>query len=160
MPSRSAIHPLIALALASSIACFAIACGGEEPAAKPDPGKQTDEPTAGTGNEPSEPADPGNGEPEEPASEEPQAPDPEALAARGKAVYVANCIACHHTEPGLDGAIGPAVAGASADLLESRIMRAEYPEGYIPKRDTQLMIAMPYLESDLAALAAFLAPGS
>ena len=57
----------------------------------------------------------------------------------------------------MDGGIGPAVAGASLALLEARIMRNEYPEGYTPKRDTEAMIALPYLEKDLAAIVAFLA---
>ena len=80
------------------------------------------------------------------------------LAQRGKAVYAANCIACHNPDPGLDGGIGPAVAGASPELLEARIMRAQYPDGYTPKQPSQVMVALPYLEGDLAALAAYLAP--
>ena len=73
-------------------------------------------------------------------------------------MYVANCIACHNHDPALDGGIGPAVAGSSYELLEARIIRGEYPEGYTPKRDSQLMVPLPYLEPDLAALAAYLAP--
>ncbi len=88
-----------------------------------------------------------------------QAPatDPAALAQRGRAVYIANCIACHNPEPSIDGAIGPAIAGSSLQLLEARVMRNEYPEDYKPKRETKAMIALPYLEGELAALAAFLA---
>ncbi len=88
-----------------------------------------------------------------------QAPatDLAALAKRGRTVYIANCIACHNPEPSMDGAIGPAIAGSSLQLLEARVMRNEYPEDYKPKRDTRAMIALPYLEGELAALAAFLA---
>ena len=93
-----------------------------------------------------------------PEDDPPEVPDdPNALVDRGRAVYNANCIACHNVEPGVDGALGPAVAGASFDLIEARVMRNEYPEGYTPKRDTKVMIALPYLEPDLAALAAYLA---
>lgn len=93
-----------------------------------------------------------------PKDDPPEVPDdPNALADRGRAVYNANCIACHNMEPGVDGTLGPAIAGASFDLIEARVMRNAYPEGYTPKRDTKVMIALPYLEPDLAALAAYLA---
>lgn len=85
------------------------------------------------------------------------APTAQALAERGKAVYTANCIACHNPDPSQDGAIGPAIAGSSPELIEARVMRTEYPPGYTPKRTTHLMIALPFLESDLPALAAYLA---
>lgn len=76
---------------------------------------------------------------------------------QGRRVYVANCIACHHTDPSRDGSLGPAVAGSSRELLEARILRAEYPPDYTPKRPTSLMQAMPYLKADIDALAAYLA---
>ena len=134
-----------------AIACAFTACSDAETEpsspAKPQssPTSNTDAPT------PPPPSSPTQTEPS------PVPDDPGALTDRGRAVYVANCIACHSTEPGFDGAIGPAIAGSSLELLEARIMRNEYPEGYKPKRDTKAMIALPYLEKDLAALAAFLA---
>jgi mono/diheme cytochrome c family protein len=87
----------------------------------------------------------------------PAEPAADASVSRGRAVYAANCIACHNPDPALDGGIGPAVAGSSLALVEARIMRSQYPEGYTPKRDTRAMIALPYLENDLAAIVAFLA---
>jgi mono/diheme cytochrome c family protein len=75
---------------------------------------------------------------------------------QGRRVYVANCIACHHNDPAREGSIGPAVAGSSRELLEARILRAEYPPAYTPKRPTALMQAMPYLKGDIDALAAYL----
>jgi len=85
------------------------------------------------------------------------AADPTALADRGRAVYTANCIACHNPDPSLEGGIGPAIAGSTLELIEARVMRNEYPEGYEPKRETKAMIPLPFLEKDLPALAAFLA---
>ena len=76
--------------------------------------------------------------------------------AAGKKVYLTNCIACHNPDPKLDGPLGPAVAGSSADLLEARVVRGEYPEGYTPKRQTRNMVPMPYLQSKLPQLAAYL----
>jgi len=81
----------------------------------------------------------------------------EALAERGRRVYAANCIACHHQDPTREGGLGPPVAGSSRALLEARVLRAAYPPGYEPKRDTRIMIALPHLEGELDALHAFLA---
>ena len=52
--------------------------------------------------------------------------------------------------------LGPAVAGSSLELLEARIMRGEYPEGYEPKRPSRVMVPLPHLESRLPELAAYL----
>ncbi|MCP4039628.1 MAG: cytochrome c [bacterium] len=135
--------PVRSTAVLFAIAWFAFGCSDTESPATPKPG-----PIPGQPSPPARPAEP-----------EPEPGDPErALADRGKAVYNVNCIACHNPDPTLDGGIGPAVAGSSRELLEARIMRAEYPEGYAPKRPSQLMIALPFLEPDLAALASYLAP--
>lgn len=53
--------------------------------------------------------------------------------------------------------MGPAIAGSSQELIEARIMRAEYPPGYEPKRDTGLMPAQPFLRPQIESLAAYLA---
>ncbi len=79
-----------------------------------------------------------------------------SLAEQGRRIYVANCTACHHSDPALDGTLGPASAGSSRELLEARVLRAEYPPGYSPKRSTQQMVALPYLEPYIEALAAYL----
>jgi mono/diheme cytochrome c family protein len=79
------------------------------------------------------------------------------LVARGKVVYETHCTACHARDPNLDGPVGPANAGASLELLQAKVLRNEYPQGYTPKRDTQAMIVLPHLEPELPALAAYLA---
>ena len=81
---------------------------------------------------------------------------PEELIEAGRSVYNANCIACHSLDPTKDGALGPAVAGSSLALLDARVLRAEYPEGYEPMRPTRVMIALPHLEPRLIELAAYL----
>lgn len=78
------------------------------------------------------------------------------LVARGKSIYSLNCIACHNVNPKLDGAIGPAIAGSSLELLQARVLKAAYPAGYKPKRTTTQMAALPHLEKELPALHAFL----
>lgn len=77
-------------------------------------------------------------------------------ATRGKQVYLAECIACHNSDPAKDGPIGPAVKGSSRELLEARVLRASYPPGYTPKRPTSLMPPQPKLAPKIPELAAFL----
>ena len=75
----------------------------------------------------------------------------------GHQVYRGTCIACHHLDPTRDGPTGPGVACASQELLEARIVRGEYPPGYVPKRPTRLMPAQPYLSEQVPELTAYLA---
>jgi len=75
---------------------------------------------------------------------------------RGRQIYAANCVACHNPDPSRDGSLGPAIKGSSQELLEARILRAAYPPGYTPKRNTNVMPAQPYLKSAIPDLAAFL----
>ncbi|MGH7929696.1 MAG: c-type cytochrome [Candidatus Binatia bacterium] len=75
---------------------------------------------------------------------------------RGRAVYVANCVACHNGDPSKDGPIGPALKGSPPELLEHRVLRTEYPPGYKPKRNTKVMPTFPFLKSEIKYLAAYL----
>jgi mono/diheme cytochrome c family protein len=75
---------------------------------------------------------------------------------RGKQAYLGTCIACHNMNPATDGAVGPAIKGASKELIAARILKAEYPPGYAPKRVTHLMPAQPQLANSVDDLAAFL----
>jgi mono/diheme cytochrome c family protein len=84
----------------------------------------------------------------------------EDLAARGKAVYQNYCIACHNANPAKDGGVGPAIAGSSQQLLEYRVLNADYPPGYTPKRPSAAMPSFPYLKDEIPALAAYLADPS
>lgn len=84
--------------------------------------------------------------------------DPQAqLARRGEQVYMSNCTACHAHDPSQPGPVGPAVAGASLELLEAKVLRNTYPPGYAPKRDSQAMVPLVHLAPELPALAAYLA---
>lgn len=83
-------------------------------------------------------------------------PEGETPVERGARIYRSNCVICHNTDPRLDGTVGPAVAGSSRALVEARVLRASYPEGYAPKRDTKLMPAVPSLAREIDALAAYL----
>jgi mono/diheme cytochrome c family protein len=75
---------------------------------------------------------------------------------RGRSVYVANCVACHNSDPSKDGPIGPALKGSPPELVRSRVLRTEYPPGYTPKRNTQVMPTFPFLEAEIKYLAEYL----
>lgn len=75
---------------------------------------------------------------------------------RGRAAYVANCVACHNNDPSKDGPIGPALQGSSRELLEARVLSTSYPAGYKPKRPTKVMPQFPFLKNEIPYLAAYL----
>ena len=77
-------------------------------------------------------------------------------AERGAAVYAANCAACHHPDPDREGTMGPAIAGSTRELIEARVLRAEYPPGYTPRADTQLMVPLRHLSGSIDDLHAFI----
>ena len=83
-------------------------------------------------------------------------PAVETAATRGKRIYQNVCIACHHGDPNQDGAVGPATAGSSRELLEARVVRGEFPPGYTPKRPDGTMPAFPYLADQIGYLTAYL----
>lgn len=142
---------LFRIGLAMALVAF-VGCSESEQTPVAEPATQT---AAQTPTSTPTPGDSQTAKPEAPA--EPAENESAGLAKRGRAVYSVNCVACHSPDPSQDGGIGPAIAGASLALLEARIMRNEYPEGYTPKRDTRAMIPLPYLKKDLAALEAYLA---
>jgi mono/diheme cytochrome c family protein len=78
-------------------------------------------------------------------------------ADRGRAVFLANCIACHNNDPSRDGAIGPAIKGSPRELLQARVLTSGYPPNYRPKRPTKIMPQFPFLRDEIPYLAAYLA---
>ena len=75
---------------------------------------------------------------------------------KGQQIWLGQCVACHNPDPSKDGPIGPAVKGASKDLLEARVVHAAYPPGYKPKRETKVMPPRPDLVASIPDLAAYL----
>ncbi len=151
---------LLSWLVASSLACGDDATSG---AAAPAP-RATGSQGPGDQRAPDVAPGPSGVRDESPASSgSPSSTDPiadtrslEERVAAGRAVYNANCIACHGMDPTRDGALGPAVSGSSLELLEARVLRGEYPDGYEPKRPSRVMVALPHLENELPALEAYL----
>ena len=79
------------------------------------------------------------------------------VVTRGKVVYQNVCIACHHGNPTQNGLLGPAIAGASRELVEAKVLRAEYPPGHTPTRDTSTMPRFEHLADEIGELVAYLA---
>jgi mono/diheme cytochrome c family protein len=75
---------------------------------------------------------------------------------RGRQIYLAQCIACHNSDPAVAGPVGPPVKSSPRELLESKVLKGTYPPGYAPKRPTTLMPLQPALEPEIGNLAAFL----
>ncbi|MEO5970075.1 MAG: c-type cytochrome [Bdellovibrionia bacterium] len=75
---------------------------------------------------------------------------------RGRTVYQTQCTACHNSDPRRAGSIGPEVFGSSRELLEARVLRAECPAGYKPKRETHQMAAFPHLKAEIDSLTTYL----
>lgn len=80
--------------------------------------------------------------------------DPEVEA--GRALFMAHCIACHNPDPSRDGSLGPAIKGSPLELVRARVLRGEYPPGYVPKRPTRIMVKLPLTEEDVARIQKFL----
>ena len=79
-------------------------------------------------------------------------------ANRGRAVYLSFCVQCHHYyDPFQPGTQGPAVARASLELLEAKILRGTYPEGHEPAESTRVMPVQPHLKARIPDLHAYLA---
>jgi mono/diheme cytochrome c family protein len=81
---------------------------------------------------------------------------PRDTVAQGELVYKNVCIACHDADPAKPGALGPAVAGASRELIAARVIHGNYPEGYEPEQGGALMPQFPHLEGSIDDLAAYL----
>jgi mono/diheme cytochrome c family protein len=81
------------------------------------------------------------------------------LIEQGRRLYISNCISCHNKDPNLKGALGPEMVDAPLEVMTSKIMTGVYPEklpeGYIPKRKTKIMKAIPKLKEDIPAIYAW-----
>jgi len=81
---------------------------------------------------------------------------PGPAAERGRQLYLAQCTACHNSDPAQAGPVGPPLKGTPRAVVESKVVRGTYPPGYAPKRSTSLMPPQPALAPEIPALAEFL----
>lgn len=71
-------------------------------------------------------------------------------------MYQSNCTACHAPDPRVAGSLGPEIAKSPLELVQSRVLKADYPPGYTPKRKSKIMQPLPQLKDDIPALHAYL----
>lgn len=85
-----------------------------------------------------------------------QRSEPTTATERGRRIYLAACTTCHNPDPTLPGGSGPEIAGSSRELIEARVLRAEYPPGYHPKRASKAMLPLPQFAPYIDDISAFL----
>ena len=82
-----------------------------------------------------------------------------AAIEKGKRLYMANCLQCHNRDPNVKGSIGPEITDAPLSIMTAKVMTGKYPEvlpaGFIPKRKSKAMRAIPKLKNDIPAIWAF-----
>ena len=83
-----------------------------------------------------------------------------ALIDKGRRVYMSNCIQCHNKDPNLKGPLGPELIDAPLEIMQVKVVTGRYPEvlpkGFVPKRKTKAMRALPKLKDDVPALYAWI----
>lgn len=77
--------------------------------------------------------------------------------AKGKRLYLSNCIVCHNKDPKLKGGLGPELIDSPLELMKVKVTTGRYPEGYPnPKRKTKIMKSFPQLEKDVPDIHAYI----
>jgi hypothetical protein len=75
---------------------------------------------------------------------------------KGKRIWMSACIQCHNKDPNVKGSIGPEVVDAPLEVMMSKVMTGKYPKslpsGYIPKRKTSAMRALPQYGKDVPSI--------
>lgn len=83
----------------------------------------------------------------------------QATLDRGKSLYMKNCLQCHNRDPNKKGPIGPEIVDAPLEVMTSKIMTSNYPDplppGFVPKRKSHAMRAIPKLKDDIPAIHAW-----
>ena len=82
-----------------------------------------------------------------------------ATLEKGQRLYRANCLQCHNRDPNLKGSIGPELVDAPLEVMTSKVMTGKYPAklpaGFVPKRKTSAMRAIPKLKNDIPVIWAY-----
>jgi mono/diheme cytochrome c family protein len=83
----------------------------------------------------------------------------QATLAKGKRLYLSNCIQCHNKDPNMKGSLGPEMIDAPLSVMTSKVMTGVYPAslppGFVPKRKSKAMRKIPKLEKDIPAIHAW-----
>jgi len=78
---------------------------------------------------------------------------------KGKRIWLTTCIQCHNRDPNIKGSIGPEVVDAPLEVMTAKVMTGKYPEvlpaGFVPKRKTKAMRALPQFKNDIPSIHAY-----
>lgn len=78
---------------------------------------------------------------------------------RGRLLYKTNCLQCHNKDPNIKGAVGPEIVDAPLEVMTSKVMTSYYPDplpaGFVPKRKSHAMRAIPKLKDDIPLIWAY-----
>lgn len=79
--------------------------------------------------------------------------------AKGKEIYLSQCIKCHNKDPNVKGAIGPEMVDAPLSVMQAKVFTGRYPdvlpEGFVPKRKTKQMTKLPQYIKDVPSIHAY-----
>jgi mono/diheme cytochrome c family protein len=79
---------------------------------------------------------------------------------KGRRLYFSNCISCHNKDPNIKGSMGPELVDAPLEVMTHKVMTGRYPDklppGFVPKRKTKIMRAIPKLQKDIPAIYAWI----
>jgi hypothetical protein len=80
--------------------------------------------------------------------------------AKGKRIWMSACIQCHNRDPNIKGSIGPETVDAPLEVMMSKVMTGKYPKplpkGFVPKRKTSAMRALPQHGKDVHSIWAYI----
>lgn len=79
-----------------------------------------------------------------------------AVSNKGETLYKAKCLSCHNANPTQAGALGPEIAGSSYELIKQKTQNRTYPQGYVPKRKTNIMPKIPLSNEGILGLEEYL----
>ncbi len=79
--------------------------------------------------------------------------------AKGKEIYLSQCIKCHNKDPNVKGSIGPEMVDAPLSVMQAKVFTGRYPEvlpeGFVPKRKTKQMTKLPQYIKDVPSIHAY-----
>ncbi len=78
---------------------------------------------------------------------------------KGRLLYKTNCLQCHNKDPNIKGAVGPEIVDAPLEVMTAKVMTSYYPDplpaGFVPKRKSHAMRAIPKLKNDIPLIWAY-----
>lgn len=86
-------------------------------------------------------------------------PTDAATLAKGKRIWTSTCVQCHNKDPNVKGSIGPEVVDAPLEVMLHKVQTGKYPDklppGFVPKRKSKAMRALPQHVKDVPAIWAY-----